>query len=486
MRLAVAASLAIAAGIFAFAITAGLFGVVALSFAIGALVAGLLGWRLRSHPVVVLTQMPPALKLVSGIATIAALVQLGLLTVFMVDSTKVAYSTDPASAWAVRHSCLTAYHIAGDALGRGADIFASDLYNDPSDTGVGPRRQRKLGPFGVDVYEYPPPFLLVPRVCNVLARDFYRLRPLWFGICGAVVLMAMVMVARAMGPVAGPRALLLVPLPWVGHSMMDTMQKGNVQLVVVALAMAAMVLFEGRRWAGAALALAYATVSKLYPGMLVFYMLARRQWRAVAWSAAMCAGLIVLSLMDGGLAPFLSFREHLPRLLSGEAFPALRNPGPMSINISVPGLVFKAKLFDAPGMGFTASKVVGWVFTVVVLWATYAAARRTLREDEKPLVWIGILILATLRSPFLPQSYGVLPALWALTLLAATYAPTTRGVVAVVVGVMALNAHWPVDGPMDPRVRAMLNTALPQLATVTMAVLALRRRTGPEPSTLKA
>jgi hypothetical protein len=53
-------------------------------------------------------------------------------------------------------------------------------------------------------------------------------------------------------------------------------------------------------------------------------------------------------------------------------------------------------------------------------------------------------------------------------------------------GVVALNVHWPIDGPMDPRVRAALNTALPQLATIAAAVLALRRRTGPEPSTLKA
>ena len=484
MRLAIAVSLALAAGIFAVAIAAGIAGSLALSLAIGAAVAAGVGWRLWRRPIVPVTRFPRALSALSALATIAALVQLGLLTVFMIDSTKVAYSTVPGSAWAVRHSCLTAYHIAADALGRGEDIFAASLYNDPSDTGVGPRRQRKLGPFGVDVYEYPPPFLIVPRVCNLLTRDFHRLRPLWFGLCGAVVLIAMVTVARSMGPVAGPRALLLLPLAWVGYSMSDTFQKGNVQLVVVSLSMLAMVLFERRRWAGGALLLAYAIVSKLYPGMLVFYMLARRQWRAVAWTAAMGIAMVGLSLWDGGLRPFVSFLEHMPKLLSGEAFPALRNPGPMSINISVPGLVFKAKLFDVPGMGFTASKVVGWAFTVVVLWATYAASRRALREDEKPLVWIGILILATLRSPFLPQSYGVLPALWALTLVAATYVPSARTLTLLVVGVVAMNVFWPVDSPMDPRLRAVFNTALPQLATVVVCVLALRRRTGPEPSTL--
>ena len=486
MRLAMAVSLAVAFGIFAFAIVAGVSGSVPISMVAGAMVAAGVGWQAWRRPLVPLTETSTALKAVSATAAAVALVQLGMLTVFMVDASKVAYSQVPGSPWAVRHSCLTAYYIAGEALGRGEDIFAARLYNEPSDTGVGPRRQRMMGPFGVDVYEYPPPFLIVPRVLNLLTRDFYRLRPLWFGLCGAVVLIAMVVVARSMGPVAGPRALLLVPAAWIGHSMLDTLQKGNVQLVVVALAMLAMVRFEKGRFAGGALALAYATVSKLYPGMLVFYMLARRQWRAVAWTAAMGIAMVAFALWDGGLAPYVAFLEHLPKLLSGEAFPALRNPGPMSINVSVPGLVFKARLFDVPGTGFMASKVVGWAFTVVVLWATWAASRRTLREDEKPLVWIGVLILATLRSPFLPQSYGVLPALWALTLVAATHVPSGRTLGFLVVGVVAMNLHWPVDSPMDPRLRAVFNTALPQLATVVACVLALRRRTGPEPNTLKA
>jgi hypothetical protein len=287
-----------------------------------------------------------------------------------------------------------------------------------------------------------------------------------------------------MGPVAGTRALLLLPLAWIGHPMMSTLQKGNVQLVVVALALLAMALFEGRRRAAGALLLAYATVSKLYPGMLVFYMRARRQWRAASWTAAMGLALVALTLWDSGWAPFFAFQEHMPKLLSGEAFPALRNPGPMAINISVPGLVLKSRLFGMPGTGFGAMKIVGWIFTAVVLWAAYRAARRPLREDEKPLVWIAVLILATLRSPFLPQAYGVVHSLWALTLLAATYPATVRTIFLAVLAVVTLNLYWPVDGAMDHRLRATLNTLLPQAATVLIVVLALRRRTGPEPSTL--
>jgi hypothetical protein len=484
MRIAIAVALAGAFAIFAFAIADGVSGSVLLSFVAGAIVAAGVGWQVWRRPILPITETSRALHAVSALAAIVALVQLGMLTVFMVDSTRVAYSTVPESAWEVRHSCLSAYFVAGEAMARGEDIFATSLYNDPSDTGVGQRRSRKIGPFYVDVYEYPPPFLIVPRACRLLTADFHRLRPLWFGLCGGAVLIAMLAVARGMGPEAGTRALLLLPLAWVGHGMLNTLQKGNVQVVVVALALLAMVLFERRRWAGGALLLAYAIVSKLHPGMLVFYLLVRRQWRPVAWTAAMGVVLVAISLWDGGLTPFIAFLDHLPKLLSGEAFPALRNPGPVSINTSVPGLVFKAKLFGVPGMGFPAAKIVGWIFTAVILWATYSAARRTLREDEKPLVWIAILILATLRSPFLPQAYGVVPSLWALTLLGATYPATARTIVLVVLAAVSLNLHWALDAGMDHRVRAALSTLLPQAATILVAVLALRRRTGPEPSTL--
>ena len=51
-------------------------------------------------------------------------------------------------------------------------------------------------------------------------------------------------------------------------------------------------------------------------------------------------------------------------------------------------------------------------------------AKRTLnREEQPPLAWLAVLILASLRRPFLP-AYAVTPVLWLLTLLASTVAAT--------------------------------------------------------------
>jgi len=486
MRMAIAVALAAAAGICAFAVAFGLTGSLAAAFAIGALGAALTGWGTWKRPVVPLDEAAGGrgLKVLSGLATVVALAQLGALTVFMVAPSRSGYSTIPGSEWELRHSCLSAYFVAGEAVAQGKDVYDPALYNAPDDTGIGQRRARMIGRFGIDVFEYPPPFLLVPRAFRLLTTDFFRMRALWFGLNAAVVLVAMLVVARRLGPSVGTRALLLLPIFWVG-AMMNTLQKGNIQPVVIALAMLAMVLFERSRWAAGGALLAYAIVSKLYPGMLGVYLLSRRQWRAAAWTAAMSLALVVSTLVDVGMPPFAAFLHHLPGLLSGEAFPAFRNAGAKAINLSIPGLVFKAGLFGVPGMGFGASKIVGWIFTAVIVWVTVRAARRPPSEGEKPLVWLAILILATLRSPFLPQTYGVLPALWMVTLLAATYRPTARTLALVVLAMAALNIHWPLDWAMDPRLRAIVY-GVPQALTIALAVMGLRRRLSAEGDTLTA
>jgi hypothetical protein len=252
------------------------------------------------------------------------------------------------------------------------------------------------------------------------------------------------------------------------------LQKGNVQGLIVAMAMIAMLLFERRRWAAGAALLAFATVSKLFPGLLVVYLLAQRRWQAVAWTAGFGVAFTLLTAWDLGLASYEAFLEHLPGLIGGEAFPAFRNPLAMAINYSVPGVVFKLKVFGVPGMAFGASKVVGWVYTAGAAAATFLVGKRELRDEDKPIVWLGILILATLRSPFLPQAYAAFPPLWLLTLLAAKGWPDAKAIGLAGAAWVAFNLYWPMDWPISPKLLAAL-TSLPQLATIALAVYVVRR-----------
>jgi hypothetical protein len=177
-----------------------------------------------------------------------------------------------------------------------------------------------------------------------------------------------------------------------------TLQVGNLQAIVFALAMLAMVFLAQRRYAVGGTLLAFVTVSKLFPGLLLVYLLVQRKWRALAWTAGLTVVLVAISLLDTGRAPYSALFNHLPGLLGGEAFPAFRNPGAIAINYSVPGMAFKLHLFGIPGASFAAMKIVGWIYTLIVLSVTVIVARRTLNRVEQPLAWLAILILASLRS----------------------------------------------------------------------------------------
>jgi alpha-1,2-mannosyltransferase len=119
------------------------------------------------------------------------------------------------------------------------DVYAEELYSLPSAGPGAIRKPKPIGSFNVDVYEYPIPFLLLPRALEILAPDFLHFRMIWFALNGAAVLGGLLAVVRMIGPVAGTRALLLSPLIFASDQMLNTLQIGNLQAMIIALAMLA-------------------------------------------------------------------------------------------------------------------------------------------------------------------------------------------------------------------------------------------------------
>jgi alpha-1,2-mannosyltransferase len=476
LRALIALSLACAFGIFAFAAAMGFTGskLVAVIVAVG--IAAFVAWFCWRRPIVPLDAgaNSRALNVISALATLAALFQLVRLCVFIVNPAEVGYAIGRSRGLGlpVNHSCLSAYYVAARSVATAPNVYAWELYSFPDEGPTVPRKPRPIGSFNIDAYEYPPPFLLLPRTLVILVPDFLRFRMVWFALNGAVLVIGLLVVARMLGPVAGTRALLFSPLVLVSDITIATLQVGNLQAIVSSLAMIAMVLLALRSYAAGGALLAYATVSKLFPGMLLVYLLVQRKWRALAWTVGLCIALIAVSLVDTGWAPYKAFLDHLPRLLGGEAFPAFRRPWPIAQNFSVPGMALKLRLFGVTGASFGAMKIVGWIYTLILLAATAFVARRTLTREQEPLAWLTILILASLRSPFLPL-YAVIPVLWLLTLLAATVTPTFKTLFGVLLAWVMLNVMAPTS--VDPRLVAAI-ILLPQMVIVILIVLALRGR----------
>jgi alpha-1,2-mannosyltransferase len=477
-------TVSVLAAIVAFAAASALSGSIGASIASAVAAGGLVGWRLRHHPVL-RPREPPSrgVRVLSILACLAVIVQLVRLTVFIEDANQPRWSVAPWNAWIVGHSCVTAYWTSGREVRTMPDLYA-DASAARTEPGVRPA-PRKLGPLYLDVYEYPPTFLLLPRVLMRAAPDFFDFRRLWYALNLAVVGIGLVAIARRLEGVAGSSVLWLSAVVLAPPAITSTLQIGNVQLACIALAMLGMLAMEEDAHPVAlplgALGLALATVSKLYPGVLVVYLLARRRWRAFGWTAAWGVLLGLIGLADLGLAPHRAFVEHLPRLLSGEAFAALANPRGVSGNMSVPGLVFKlGVVYGVPGMSYTAARVVGWLYTLATVALALRLAWRPLPRAWEPAAWLAILIAATLRSPLLPP-YGAFAPLWlAVVYLAARWNEPRERRVAIA---MAL-VFTPVNAAqtlLPPSVHAIVTTVQTAVALVLVVMTVRMGAVSPRP-----
>ena len=145
------------------------------------------------------------------------------------------------------------------------------------------------------------------------------------------------------------------------------------------------------------------------------------------------ASVSLLAVRLFGLKPFESFIQYqVPRLISGEAFSfAWEYIHPMTVNSSVMGVAYKLEELGLPVDPAGPAKVLVWMHTVLLLIVLAVAGwkgRRVLTDDSSQeqsnglrlnvvRVWLVLLILGQMRSPFLPWTYGNVAVLWLLALL---------------------------------------------------------------------
>ena len=366
--------------------------------------------------------------------TVMALVmvlQVSRLSVFMTDNDSTWGSTFPPVEFTVTHMCMASYVEAAE-LSRQDDPNIYDPKHYPN-FGLTEAKDLEtsvigLQPYLDDSFHYPPPFLLLPRLWLGLSNDYLNIRSVWFAIQLLAFVAFAVLLARWVGGSTGGWALWMLPLMLASMPTMFNFQFGQAHLFTVWTAMAGMLAFEVKRPALGGALLAGGIAAKIFPGVLVAYLLLRRRWLDLAWVAAFTLVFALATLAVTGASPFIKFVTDLaPRLASGEAFSFVTETLTISTNLSVPGFVWKLDLLGIEG-GSAMLGSASAVYTLFILVAIWLGARLDVDRVCRVQIWLALLIVASLRSPLVPI-YGAAPILWLLT-LQLDRVDTTKGLVA--------------------------------------------------------
>ncbi len=426
--------------------------------AVAGLASATLPVMLAGIPVVIESSRSRVATLAMVLLGLVAVVQTARLSTFMGDADRIECVVLPAAGeHLTHHACSTAYYqaatLAGDRVDNLYDASWWPALGVDSETSSRANAEAKAyAPFGLDTYAYPPQFLVLPRLLLAISTDFAVQRSLWFGLNGLFLAFGLWFVAAWVGERdsrAGVRALLLGPLIWTTFPILITLQVGNIHLVVVTAAVVGMIAFERKRPALGGALLAFAILTKISPGLLGIVLLVQKRWREALWTAGFGLGWTLLAVVVFGPAPFEAFIFYeLPRLSSGEALEFFTNSvTDISLNMAPFGLPFK---LEALGVSFTdvwaSAAAMSTIFTLVALPLTILAGLRGGDRRIDVGLWLAVLTLGSLRSPFAPGYVGF-SVLWLLCLWA-TEVERTRGVVALALAFMILNGMPPTPAPV--------------------------------------
>lgn len=429
------------------AVANGLAAMVAVPVAIAVWLATTF-WLTRHVPArvvdaVSLTPTPRWLIIVWWMLAAVALVETTRLAAYMTHRPPPQAFAWTHSKFMRNHSCGTSYYEGALNVTRVDNVYDIELYrpsNEPA---------REVEGFRPDPYQYPPPFLLIAAPIATTVGSYVGFRGVWFAMMGSAVLAGFWGLSAWIGGALGGRLAWLSLAAWAAIPVQMTLQIGNFQLGAIAIAVLGMVsIRKGKICFGAAM-IGIVTAAKVFPGVLLLYLLVRKEFRAVAVAivtGVVCIALCALFFPSRSLMLFATYQ--LPRLDTGDALPGLVMKGPIAINASIPGIVIKLQLIGVY-LSRTYLSIAGWVFSAIVVALTVRAARWRLSRQHEAAVWLALLGLMAMRSPFLPHEYGTFPGIWIATITLAC-AHKRAVVVACLVALAAFNIYLPGDLGIGP------------------------------------
>jgi hypothetical protein len=226
---------------------------------------------------------------------------------------------------------------------------------------------------------------------------------------------------------------------------------------------------------------------KVFTGFPVLFLLARREWRAVAGMAAGCAALVLASLPFVGVATWVDWATYI-RGHNDLPDVAMRNHGiAAGVMTLVRGTSLGPPLVDAPALVRPLTLALSALAVALTAMALLPPARR---DDPRYALQLGAtLVLAVLLTPKAWEHYGVylLPCMIGLaaTLAAALEAstgapshPSDRAAVAAAALLGAIAIVWGTFLVTTDDYRALgggglRSLALPAKMYASMALLGL-------------
>lgn len=377
-----------------------------------------------------------------GITVLLSFWRLGDLGFFIWDASAVDHAIAPHvrdfddeslnKPFFPKHNCYTSYAVAQQLATEGeANIYGPDLYRNPKrETPV----HAEIGDLlSIDRYQYPPPFLLLPWLLDRIGGGFWGARSLFFLLTLGAFALCLLCLQRWLrnAPHSSGTALRVWtawPLVLLASTTLATLQFGNVHALVMILAVLGMLaVVTGRHLTGGAL-LGFTVASKISPGLLLVYLLARGKWKGVAWTAAFGAIYTFATWLLFGVRPFTAFFGYqFQRLASGEAFSfAFSNPRAMLVNSSFTGIPYRLQQIGVLDEVGGLAKGTTWIAGFILLgcawyWGRAWRGAQSDTSDDRRFaelgLWLVLLLLAQMRSPFLPWSYGSFVVLWLLAVL---------------------------------------------------------------------
>ena len=403
-----------------------------------------------------------------------SVVQCARLSTFMLDPGRTEAAVLPFDPQTTQHQALAAY-IRGAELDRSGEmnIYDRELYPSSASGPVTVSSEvANLSPSIEQPFQYPPPFVLLPRTALALSSDYIQIRAVWFWVNCWLLLSAFGLSCRWVGGRRGLSLALGLPVLWLALPTALTLQFGQFHLAAISLTIIGLVAVNSGRERTAGLLFGVATAAKLFPAVALVYLGVRGRWRSCVYAIGGICLLGGLTWAVSGPAIFEAFvGEQLPRLSSGSHV-SFEETGTFStFNVSVFGLVHRLRQLGIDGLHRVHAVGANWAFSLILFSGVLWVGRRQRERSAELALWLGILCLAAFRAPLAPATYITAPAIWLLTVSAVARSGRFE---VTLWGVLAWLFLHPIAPAGNPQVLIVASFACP-VVLLWLALVSFRR-----------